>query len=489
MKQSNSRMSAGEKARLRRLRTKYRKRMLLVGVIFFILGLVAGALVYGWYTGRHPSDAPVSAVTATEAPNAGTLTPVPEQASPFGGEETTDAEPEPTEASFTQSGQVAATEAPAEATEAPVVETATEAPVETATAATEAPAAEPVAEPTGEAAPVETEAAQLPDIEGEPGADAQLPDIGGASTPAADLPSGQVIEQDPAGVEPAAEPEQPEAPETDDPVVAALLSEPDVIAVVPFGDSYTYSTQINMDGTARVSAADPMFETIRFTQTMKDFMRPSDFANKYATEYRLDGTEAGAAFELELGEYVGQSTIIPQNVVDVSFRSVSGQSTERGYQLMDKEIGGNYDVAVQPHAPKTLYKRYAYSNMGEEMTYLVVTTYTNGQAQKILFELESDEPEPEPEIIYPVLQKGTRNDDVRTLQERLMELGYLEGKADGDFGKKTQDAVKAAQEAFGLEATGIADNEFQHKLYEGMDSLPIPTTMQGTEDAEAAAQN
>ena len=60
MKQTNSRPSAGERARVRRLKAAYRKRMLIVGVIFFILGIVAGALVHSWYAGRHE-------VTATPA--------------------------------------------------------------------------------------------------------------------------------------------------------------------------------------------------------------------------------------------------------------------------------------------------------------------------------------------------------------------------------------------------------------------------------------
>ena len=42
MKENGSRISAAERARIRRLRTKYRKRMLVVGIIFFILGVFSG---------------------------------------------------------------------------------------------------------------------------------------------------------------------------------------------------------------------------------------------------------------------------------------------------------------------------------------------------------------------------------------------------------------------------------------------------------------
>ena len=154
---------------------------------------------------------------------------------------------------------------------------------------------------------------------------------------------------------------------------------------MPYGESFTYSTQIKADGNARVEATDGPYETLSFTQTMKSFMRPTDFANKYSTQYKLQGNEAGAGFELMLNDYTGEATIVPQNVIDVSLRSESGNTVERGYQLMDAEIAGNYGVALTTNTPKMLYKRYQYSNAnGEEMAYLVVTTYNDGVTQEII---------------------------------------------------------------------------------------------------------
>ena len=259
-------------------------------------------------------------------------------------------------------------------------------------------------------------------------------------------------------------------------------SDPQVIAIVPYGESFTYTTQIRADGSARLEATDEPFETISFTQTMKDYMRPSDFAAKYSTQYKLQGNEAGAGFELVLNDYVGGSVIVPQNVIDVSLRSESGESTERGYQLMDAEIAGNYGIALTTNTPKMLYKRYQYSNAGEEMYYLVVTTYNDGNARMILFELESSEPEPEPEIVYNTLQRGIISDEVANMQARLIELGYLKGTADGQFGPMTEQAIRAAQEAFGLEPNGVADNAFQQKLFADAQPTPAP-------EAEAADEN
>lgn len=56
-----------------------------------------------------------------------------------------------------------------------------------------------------------------------------------------------------------------------------------------------------------------------------------------------------------------------------------------------------------------------------------------------------------------LLKNGKEGDDVKALQEMLIELGYDCGKwgADGDFGDATELAVKAFQKANGLEVDGI----------------------------------
>ena len=54
------------------------------------------------------------------------------------------------------------------------------------------------------------------------------------------------------------------------------------------------------------------------------------------------------------------------------------------------------------------------------------------------------------------LKKGATGDAVKAIQKRLIELGYLSGTADGDFGLKTQDALMAFQKANGLQADGVA---------------------------------
>ncbi len=54
------------------------------------------------------------------------------------------------------------------------------------------------------------------------------------------------------------------------------------------------------------------------------------------------------------------------------------------------------------------------------------------------------------------LQKGDVSSTVKAMQEKLISLGYLTGKADGNFGAQTYRAVLAFQKANALRADGIA---------------------------------
>ncbi len=89
-------------------------------------------------------------------------------------------------------------------------------------------------------------------------------------------------------------------------------------------------------------------------------------------------------------------------------------------------------------------------------------------------------PPPVPEITpnkkYHNLAKGDKGKDVKALQERLIELGYLkEGSADGAYGAQTYNAVKLFQYFNGLTQDGIAGRRTQTYLFENPDVNPYPT--------------
>ena len=74
-------------------------------------------------------------------------------------------------------------------------------------------------------------------------------------------------------------------------------------------------------------------------------------------------------------------------------------------------------------------------------------------------------PAPTAEPTYVSLKNGDRNDQVKALQQALIALGYLEGDADGIFGKNTETAVKAFQKENGLTDDGIAGAQTQSALF------------------------
>ena len=73
---------------------------------------------------------------------------------------------------------------------------------------------------------------------------------------------------------------------------------------------------------------------------------------------------------------------------------------------------------------------------------------------------------PAPSSGYTTLQEsGGKSDAAKKLQARLIELGYLDDKADGYFGAKTTEAVKKFQTAIGMTADGIATPAVQEALF------------------------
>ena len=66
---------------------------------------------------------------------------------------------------------------------------------------------------------------------------------------------------------------------------------------------------------------------------------------------------------------------------------------------------------------------------------------------------------------YTTLKQGSNGENVKKLQKRLIELGYLSGSADGDYGSATTDAVKAFQKQTGITADGIAGAATQKAVY------------------------
>ena len=83
---------------------------------------------------------------------------------------------------------------------------------------------------------------------------------------------------------------------------------------------------------------------------------------------------------------------------------------------------------------------------------------------------------------YEELQEGSSGDAVAALQRSLILDGYLTGTADGAYGAGTAAAVRAYQEAKGLEVSGIADSQTQAQMY--LDSASVFLTWAKSHSSE-----
>lgn len=84
--------------------------------------------------------------------------------------------------------------------------------------------------------------------------------------------------------------------------------------------------------------------------------------------------------------------------------------------------------------------------------------------------------------VYAVYQAGSSGETVVTLQKKLIRWGYLDGDADGIWGRRTTAALRRFQSANGLRVDGIAGEETLAALgiFEGQ------SASSGSQDAEVA---
>ena len=90
-----------------------------------------------------------------------------------------------------------------------------------------------------------------------------------------------------------------------------------------------------------------------------------------------------------------------------------------------------------------------------------------------------------PNRAYKTLRLNSKGPEVRQLQERLKELGYLSGNIDGVYGAQTKNAVRAFQKANGLSADGDAGPYTLTVLYESPNVMPNPAVMTPTPEPTA----
>lgn len=274
------------------------------------------------------------------------------------------------------------------------------------------------------------------------------------------------------------------------------------------GEVYTFDTEISSTGTPRyVAGAEDTYMTANVSIAAARLMTPLYFEETYGKQYKLNGDEAGVQVDIKLNSVSGTEVAFdPQDALVITLESEDGV-IEGGFQLLNGEIGGDHDVIVNPGESMTYYKRFTW-NESAPMKYMVVTYYYAGVAEKVYFQLSEDAvvvdalksdaeiaadeaaaaeagadagataattaitPDMTANPDFVTLGDGKRNKEVhvKTTQQRLIDLGYLEGKADGDYGAKTAEAVNAAKAAIGMEQDGMADPLFLTILFS--DQMP-----------------
>ncbi|MBQ8653369.1 MAG: peptidoglycan-binding protein, partial [Clostridia bacterium] len=150
----------------------------------------------------------------------------------------------------------------------------------------------------------------------------------------------------------------------------------------------------------------------------------------------------------DLGYYTGS--------VDGDF----GNGTETAVKEFQKANGLSVDGKAGKNTLNKLYSDSAISKRSYEASQKTATPKPTTKATK----KPTATATPNLSKDY-YLEVGSSGSKVRTLQNRLIELGWLAGQADGEFGGATEYALKAFQAREGLWNDGVAGPDTLEELY------------------------
>lgn len=151
---------------------------------------------------------------------------------------------------------------------------------------------------------------------------------------------------------------------------------------------------------------------------------------------------------------------LQQRLKDLKYYSGSvdgdfGTGTENAVKAFQSANGLTADGVAGSKTLNRLYSDNAVPNKG--------TSYGNVTATPRA--TSTPRPTSTPNVENKYLQLGSSGKDVRTMQTRLIALGWLSGSADGEFGSATDAAVRAFQKKIGVYTDGVAGPNTLKKLY------------------------
>ncbi len=163
----------------------------------------------------------------------------------------------------------------------------------------------------------------------------------------------------------------------------------------------------------------------------------------------------------------------------VLVRTVQSKLRELGYYT--GSVSGTYDSATVA-AVKAFQKKNglkADGVAGADTQALLLRGGISANATPPPTAAPTPTPLPAFETPASTVRSGSEGRDAKLVQQRLIDLGYLGGTADGDFGPRSVAALKAFQTKNGLKADGVAGAGTNAVLFSymalGVDYVPLGT--------------
>ncbi len=154
------------------------------------------------------------------------------------------------------------------------------------------------------------------------------------------------------------------------------------------------------------------------------------------------------------------------------------QSRLEALGLLSSNVTGTYDRATES-AVKTFQGKNGLTADGVCGPDTQDRLFDETGAQATPAPQATPTPLPTFEIPKDTVRSGSKGNDARLVQERLIELGYMNGAADGVFGAKSVAALKAFQTKNGLTADGVAGSGTFEVLFShvalGVGYVPLAT--------------
>ena len=180
-----------------------------------------------------------------------------------------------------------------------------------------------------------------------------------------------------------------------------------------------------------------------------------------------------------------QQALIDLGYLDGKADGVFGNKTEKAVRRFQYKNGMTADGLAGRKTLSALASAKGGNSApaGEAVTAAPAQAQASAQAQT---QVPAPTQAPAQKYKATTLYNGCSGEEVRAMQQALIDLGFFQGEADGSFGDQTEAAVKAFQRANGLKADGLAGSKTRTVLNSAQKRKSAPAT-EGTAPAQMTA--